>query len=147
MYNKDFDNNSGFTLIEIIASIALLALVITLLLPIFPQILQWTGNTEKELTASNLIGQVAYDVKDQVQSIPYAVESCELGKTYKNNRVEHVNYYSVNNVDYIGEYEILCKEKIELKSVGLYRAKIKVYEKNQNLISESYTYIKSEEQP
>ncbi|AVQ99632.1 hypothetical protein OBCHQ24_11605 [Oceanobacillus iheyensis] len=139
MYNRNFNNNSGFTLIEIIASIALLALVITLLLPILPQISQWTNNTENELTSSNLVGQVAYDVKnDRVEDwYPTPVKECkgeEKGVSYKTYTLNNINYQST-----IG----LCKEA----SVYLYRAEIKVYGENNNLISESYTYIKSEEKP
>lgn len=137
MVKKYFNNDRGFTLIEIIASIALLALVIMVLLPIFPQIFKWTGKTENELTASNLVGQVAYDVKnDRVEDwYPTPVKECkgeEKGVSYKTYTLNNINYQST-----IG----LCKEA----SVNLYRAEIKVYGENNNLISESYTYIKSEE--
>lgn len=139
MVKKYFNNDRGFTLIEIIASIALLALVIMVLLPIFPQIFKWTGKTENELTASNLVGQVAYDVKnDRVEDwYPTPVKECkgeEKGVSYKTYTLNNINYQST-----IG----LCKEA----SVNLYRAEIKVYGENNNLISESYTYIKSEEKP
>jgi prepilin-type N-terminal cleavage/methylation domain-containing protein len=139
MVKKTFNNDRGFTLIEIIASIALLALVIMVLLPIFPQIFKWTGKTENELTASNLVGQVAYDVKnDRVEDwYPTPVKECkgeEKGISYRTYTLNNINYQST-----IG----LCKET----SVNLYRAEIKVYGENNNLISESYTYIKSEEKP
>ncbi|CDO01626.1 prepilin-type N-terminal cleavage/methylation domain-containing protein [Oceanobacillus picturae] len=139
MVKKSFNNDRGFTLIEIIASIALLALVIMVLLPIFPQIFKWTGKTENELTASNLVGQVAYAVKnDRVEDwYPIPVKECngeEKGISYKTYTLNNINYQST-----IG----LCKEA----SVNLYRAEIKVYGENNNLISESYTYIKSEEKP
>ncbi|RIU89720.1 type II secretion system protein [Oceanobacillus picturae] len=139
MVKKTFNNDRGFTLIEIIASIALLALVIMVLLPIFPQIFKWTGKTENELTASNLVGQVAYDVKnDRVEDwYPTPVKECkgeEKGISYKTYTLNNINYQST-----IG----LCKEA----PVNLYRAEIKVYGENNNLISESYTYIKSEEKP
>ncbi len=139
MVKKTFNNDRGFTLIEIIASIALLALVIMVLLPIFPQIFKWTGKTENELTASNLVGQVAYAVKnDRVEDwYPIPVKECKgeaKGISYKTYTLNNINYQST-----IG----LCKEA----SVNLYRAEIKVYGENNNLISESYTYIKSEEKP
>lgn len=137
MVKRTFKNDRGFTLIEIIASIALLALVITVLLPISPQIFKWTGKTENELTASNLVGQVAYDVKnDRVEDwYPTPVKECkgeEKAISYK--------IYTINNINYHSSID-LCKEAF----VNLYRAEIKVYEENNNLISESYTYIKSEE--
>ncbi|WP_042223226.1 prepilin-type N-terminal cleavage/methylation domain-containing protein [Oceanobacillus manasiensis] len=138
MYKKTFDNNSGFTLIEIIASIALLALVITLLLPIFPQILQWTSNTENKLTASNLIGQVAYDLEKE--SIDFSnINECEEKTTGHETQIS--SSYKINSKDYIGTYQ-LCEGTEEEMFLGLYRARIKVYEKGgKTPINESFTYL------
>lgn len=130
MYNKNFDNTSGFTLIEIIASIALLALVITLLLPIFPQILQWTNKTENELTASNLIGQVAHDASSGGFSTTLKCGE-DMEKVMSKN-------YRINEKDYNGIVYI-CKEN----EVVLYRAHLKVYS-DGDLVSESFTYIEGD---
>lgn len=147
MYNKNFDNNSGFTLIEIIASIALLALVITVLLPIFPQIFQWNGNTYKDLSASNLIGQVAYDLSRDSdvnkELVNYTDKVCKPETVYNELNEKEFTEYTVDKVDYISKYEIYCNEKVGSHNLNLFRTKIKVY-LGDTLISESFTYLKKD---
>lgn len=61
--NEKKNAQAGFTLIEIITSIAVLVLVLIAFLPIFPQTMTWTQTAERELISGNLLGRVAQDVK------------------------------------------------------------------------------------
>lgn len=53
---------NGFTLVEIIASIVLLAIVISVFFSIFPQMVNWSKASEKELVSSNLSAMVAHEI-------------------------------------------------------------------------------------
>lgn len=53
----------GFTLIEIITSIAVIVLVLIAFIPIFPQTMLWSKTAETELVSGNLLGRVANDVR------------------------------------------------------------------------------------
>ncbi|MFD2627889.1 prepilin-type N-terminal cleavage/methylation domain-containing protein [Oceanobacillus kapialis] len=142
MIKKIIHNNRGFTLIEIIASIALLALVVMLLLPIFPQIFHWTGKTEDELTASNLVGQVAYDLKNNEQIDFANVDSCNGGNMGNKTPISEI--YEINEIKYQAFYQLCAEDSIELNKSQLYQARLLIYKENNNhdLVSESYTYVK-----
>ncbi|MGP4108305.1 type II secretion system protein [Virgibacillus sp. L01] len=130
-------NSSGFTLVEIIASIAILGMVIAVLLPIFPQIMSWSQKTDDELVASNLLSEVANEAKDinVVDSFGENVTKCENGST------EDVilREYQLNNEKYEAKLNV-CNEK----DVNLYRTHIKIFSTDDRLVSESYTYIQGD---
>ncbi|MFD1038127.1 type II secretion system protein [Virgibacillus byunsanensis] len=135
MYNRlQKINSRGFTLVEMVASIALLGMVIAVFLPIFPQIMGWTENTDEELVASNLLSQVASDTEhiEVVDFFDDSIEECNAFLT------EDVYYkeYPLNGDIYKAKLNV-CKEI----NVELYRTKIKIYSSNDRLVSESYTYI------
>jgi len=62
MRDKANNPDGGFTLVEIIASIVLLGLVISVFMAIFPQMINWSNSAEKELVSSNLTAKVANDI-------------------------------------------------------------------------------------
>ncbi|WP_106496912.1 type II secretion system protein [Lentibacillus sp. Marseille-P4043] len=134
----DRKSNSGFTLIEIIASIAILGMVIAVFLPIFPQIMKWTVNTDNELVASNLLGQVAYDVKNAsiIDQKTGTISICPTYSSIKKSSLGNLSSYTLNDNDYSVKLHI-CKEK----DVDLYRTNIQIYTATNKKVSESYTYI------
>ena len=123
MYSKIKKMNSGgFTLVEIIASIAILGLVIVAVLPFFPQIMSWTKSTEDQLVTSNLLSQVAYDLKND----------SNLGTLEEGNLVLAEKYkYTINEIVYIPE--VVLSQSDEEQALNLFRAHIE--------ISSSNTYI------
>ncbi|WP_047985095.1 type II secretion system protein [Ornithinibacillus californiensis] len=132
--NKNMNNN-GFTLIEIIASIAILGMVIVILLPIFPQILTWNENVDDELVTSNLLGQAIYDVQNINQqefwNEFYDAPLCEEGTVdIEADRFLETSYQIQLKV---------CKEA----DVELYRTNIHVTYKEKH--SDTYTYIAGED--
>ncbi|MUK86850.1 prepilin-type N-terminal cleavage/methylation domain-containing protein [Ornithinibacillus sp. L9] len=137
MYQKLYENNNGFTLIEIIASIAILGMVIAVFLPIFPQIMQWSNNADDELVASNLLGQVTYDIKQLPLVDSTTINSCPDMKTITGlDSLGESATYVLNNREYRIELNI-CQEI----DVDLYRTNIRIYSPDHKLVSESYTYI------
>ncbi|MFZ3578208.1 type II secretion system protein [Virgibacillus sp. DJP39] len=147
MLNKynNINNSKGFTLIEIIASISILGIVIVVFLPIFPQIMTWNNNTEKELVAGNLLEQAIHDLKGQESIVSQLEEEkipvCPLTKkvlpdtellSYKLNKVSHSIVLNV------------CQTTEEAK-LGLYRTNIQIVSQNDKL-SETYTYLQGDAQ-
>lgn len=126
-------NSKGFTLIEIIASIALLVMVIGTLLPFFPQIMSWTQTTDDELVASNLLPQVSSEVKNlDVHAFFDNVQQCD---TYQGEDVFYKEY-TLNGINYKSMLNT-CEEQ----EPDLYRTKINILTESGKLVSESYTYI------
>lgn len=129
-------NSDGFTLIEIIASIAILGMVIAVFLPIFPQIMSWTEKTDDQLIASNLLDQITYDVEEKFKT--------ESEGTNCASAVSEV----INNYSYDGAYttKIDMSQSLEEKKYGLYRIHIKVYsdDKPDNMLTDTYMYLSCE---
>ncbi|MFC4022536.1 type II secretion system protein [Oceanobacillus longus] len=134
MYNKfKMRNSKGFTLIEIIASIALLVMVIGTLLPFFPQIMSWTQTTDDELVASNLLPQVSSEVKNlDVHAFFDNIQQCD---TYQGEDIFYKEY-ALNGINYKSMLNT-CEEQ----NLDLYRTKINILTESGKLVSESYTYI------
>ncbi|TMN21590.1 type II secretion system protein [Lentibacillus cibarius] len=129
-----FSEKNGFTLIEIITSIVLLTMVIAVMLPIFPQILNWSSQSEENLTASNLLGQVASDVKDHAGNLPLdGAPACGRMRSLTGGDLSALPSYP-----YTVELNV-CKEE----DVHLYRTNIQIFSEDDKLLSESYTYIKA----
>ncbi|SHF78913.1 type II secretion system protein [Ornithinibacillus halophilus] len=134
MYDKkNLINNYGFTLIEIIASIAILGMVIMVLLPIIPQIALWNNNADDELVASNLLGQIAYEIKNDSTVHIYSEDIQLCSNSFTTIPVENPKY----NV----QLKVCLEEDVEL-----YRTYIQIFHpENNRLLSESYTYVAKNE--
>ncbi|WP_430784793.1 type II secretion system protein [Virgibacillus flavescens] len=134
-------NSSGFTLVELIASLAILSMVIAVFLPIFPQIVSWTKKADDELIASNLLSQVAHDVKElpDMDDLASSIKGCPDVMKIKDERLGDVSSYTINNQTYHVKVKI-CKES----NVDLYRTNLLIFSSSNKMISESYTYIELE---
>ncbi|WP_158234677.1 type II secretion system protein [Lentibacillus sediminis] len=135
-------DSSGFTLIEIIASIAILGMVIAVFSPIFPQIISWTQNADTELSASNLLGQAVEDVKNNEEILGNLDEfpDCE-GEPLSVNG-DTLTSYEINGEAYHPAVS-LCQTDEE-KTLQLVRAHIQILSEDGDPVSESYTYIKGD---
>ncbi|WP_164668370.1 type II secretion system protein [Virgibacillus doumboii] len=119
-------NNKGFTLIEIIASIAILGMVITVFLPIFPQILSWNEKTDDELVASNLLGQAVHDIKENYK---------------KTGTIPELDY-TLNNETYNVTVEL--SQTGDEADLGLQRVHITIISQNGTELSDTYSYLSQE---
>lgn len=136
MFNVGKNKKNGFTLIEIIASIAILGMVIAVFLPIFPQIMSWSNKTEQNLVAGNLLEQAIYDIKEN-QSIKLngSIPNCPSSELVATN----IGPYEVNNITYSVLLNV-CQDKYKEEELGLYRANVKITT-SEGVQSESYTYL------
>lgn len=61
--NKKLLNNDGFTLVEVLASVLLLALVALLVLPMIAKTTGWIGDSNDDVTMSHILPTLANDLK------------------------------------------------------------------------------------
>ena len=136
MHNKFFiGRNNGFTLVEIIASITILGIVVAILLPIFPQIIGWTNKADDQLRGSNLLDQAAFDIKNS--NILTSIDTSNNCPTMSNSS----NLSS--SFSYMDKYYpviSLCKEH----GTELYRTHIEIYDEENNMVSDTYIYLKGD---
>ena len=151
MINK-ITNRNGFTLIEILASIVLLTVIISLFLSIFPQMGNMNHRNGENLDAANVSKELLVSIKknnyNQVSlgtSLPFAVVSV--------NPLE-------KDIIIIGKYKAfkirltltIAEEETDIGEVPLHQLKIEIFDKNQtvlidnkaNVLSTTYGYIKND---
>jgi prepilin-type N-terminal cleavage/methylation domain-containing protein len=125
--------NKGYTLIELLASITILTFIIAALIPIFINIAKWTNQSENELVATNLLQQVASDLKKNPQGIAdQNITSCQD----KFTEIPGYDSYNINGQEYYVNLRV-CMEN----QVNLYRTNVRVYSNDHQLKSESFTYV------
>lgn len=130
---------NGFTLIEIIASIAILGMVIAVFLPIFPQIMSWNNKTEQALVSGNLLEQAVEDIKQDSQKL---LEGVDVGNCSNPTSIQtDLPTYTVNNVEFLVDVKV-CQSEVEAQT-GLYRTNI-IISSSDGFQSESYTYIQGD---
>lgn len=139
MYNVHHKiERNGFTLIEIIASIAILGMVIAVFLPMLPQIMSWNNNSEQKLVAGNLLEQAIHDIK-QDQSIITSLEGKSIPKCSSSYQIgTELPTYKINGISHSVVVNV-CQSDKEAR-LGLYRANIQISSPKGNS-SESYTYL------
>lgn len=130
LYNKKNKMDSGgFTLIEVIASLAILGIIVVAFLPFFPQIMGWSKTTEDQLTESNYLDEVVYllkDANDDEEIVLEAPKKLELSKGFSR---------TINNESYLPEINLLKQTDEEIK-LNLFRAHIILGEQ------ETFVYLK-----
>ncbi|WP_010099178.1 type II secretion system protein [Ornithinibacillus scapharcae] len=129
-----FHNKNGFTLVELLASIAILTLVIGAFIPIFINIAQWNNKSEDNLIGANLIAEVAYNLESNAEGFSN-IEIASCNDTY--SFVDYGDSYEMNGREYDVNLHVCQEEK-----VSLYRTKIQIYSQDNTLVGESYTYIR-----
>lgn len=126
-------NSYGYTLIELLASIVILATVVTFFIPIFSTIMKWSDQADEELIASNLLGKVLQELKVDSEvfnasDIPY----CQSGNSFKKTYHSYAIDEKVYQVDLLA-----CQEE----QVDLVRTTIQLFSSTNQLLRESYTYV------
>lgn len=126
-------NEKGFTLIEIITSIAILVLVLMVFLPVFPQTMQWTKDSEAKLVSGHLLGRVAHDVRTNpaVLSLDTMVEGSERVLTGASGDLVGLPAYNQD----------VTLTIVFDDAEGMYRVHIQAFKDGGKLDAETYVYL------
>ena len=145
-------NTSGFTLVEILATVVLLTVVISLFLSIFPQMANMNNRNGENLDAANIGKELLVSIK----KTSYNEVSLGTGLPIS---VVSVNPTSDNKIVIIGNYKSFktrltlknATEETDTGNVPLHQLNIEIFAKSQevsidnkiNALSTTYGYIKN----
>lgn len=132
-----YKQQDGFTLIEIITSLAVLSIIIVGLLPIFPQIMSWSSQSENHLTANHLLTRVANDVEQHANELPLDTVLDEGRLTLSGSELDVLPAYDYDVTLHI-TYDAI---------VDLYQTNIQILSDTGTVLCESYTYVKGANAP
>jgi len=119
---NNFKNNNGFTLIEVLASITILGIVLTVFLSFFSNSMTFSVKTEDTLTAINLAEKELHNVTSNFKTKSYE-KSIEL-----------------NNKTYLATMTPLSQNREE-SSLGLLPISITIYSEDSKELTTVYGYV------
>ena len=140
-------NNSGFTLIEILASVVLLTVVLSMFLSIFPQMANMNNRTGDNLDAANVGKEVLVKMKKMsYENITSKTNLPIDNTTYTNstNNIQIKGTYVTNIENYNVEININKTHDVEINSstTRLRRFSIKILDdQNKNTLTTTYGYL------
>ena len=149
MGNKQSRAESGFTLVEILAALTIMAIITFSLLPIFPQIITWAKASERQLVSSNLLTKVIEDaqqdgnVKNGILALSPAVcnETFNAYTEVPQTTLDLLPAYEMNGNAYNIKLAI-CKAPSEV-SYDLLRLRVKVLSSDGKELITSHAYIEN----
>ena len=135
-------NNKGLTLIEVIVSIVILGIILLFFMNYLSQSMFSSSKVEQNLTAVNIADRILYEFDSNVyyQNINSTCPNTVPGNLdFLPQDSSSKRYYELNNQKY---YPIisLCQSSSE-KSLNLYRVNIKIYDKNNMLLTDIFDYL------
>ncbi|TGB04154.1 type II secretion system protein [Halobacillus salinus] len=154
-----YHNEKGITLVEILVSIALFSVVVTLFLSLFSDYMVMTKRVENEVDSINLAEEVAYYIEssgvaptacgpsDEIMDITNALEDYESFGLDSSNQLY---YTSPENQRYYPVVKKLCSGRTaQEENLQLIPIKIEVLRKNSGgtntTITETYRYLSGSE--
>lgn len=131
MKNIDKSKQRGFSLSEVMISLAILSLFVAVALPLFPQIMTWVDQSEERFVSDRLLSRVVSDIEDTAQELPF--ERVTTSETaFRQSDVAVLPTYEYR-VDLYATHESV---------LDIYKVNIQIVSNTGNLLSESYMYIK-----
>ncbi|USK69386.1 type II secretion system protein [Peribacillus asahii] len=135
---NNFKNNNGFTLIEVLASIAILGIVLTVFLSFFSNSMTFSVKTEDTLTAINLAEKELHDLTNSIEAY-CKTENCEEPNnipedTYTRSPIE------LNNKTYLSTMTPLS-QNTEESSLGLLPISITIHSEDNKELTTVYGYV------
>ena len=150
MINK-IANRNGFTLIEILASIVLLTVVISLFLSIFPQVGNMNHRNGENLDAANVAKEILvlvkknYSIDNSTLTLKGNILDFTISQNNTNSTFVKGTYETLNNNTFFIELEIKKTGAIPNSSVeNIYQVTIKIKNSpdNTNVLATTHGYIK-----
>ncbi|MFJ8245679.1 prepilin-type N-terminal cleavage/methylation domain-containing protein [Peribacillus asahii] len=135
---NNFKNHNGFTLIEVLASITILGIVLTVFLSFFSNSMTFSVKAEDRLTAINLAEKELHDVTNSIETY-CKTENCEGPNnipedTYTRSPIE------LNNKTYLSTMTPL-PQTTEESSLGLLPISITIYSEDSKKLTTVYGYV------
>ncbi|MFA9555955.1 prepilin-type N-terminal cleavage/methylation domain-containing protein [Evansella sp. AB-rgal1] len=138
-------NQEGFTLIEILLSIAILSIIFISLMNIFPQMIQFNSINETKTQAINTSRQILNDWQNKSEIIDYlsAPSTSEL----PSELIEQDSHYSAEiNIDkYIAIITIAKESDLATSIANAHQIHVQILDNKGTLFGESFGYIVVEE--
>lgn len=140
-------NNSGFTLIEILASVVLITVVLSMFLSIFPQMANMNNRTGDNLEAANVGKEVLVKMKKlSYENITSKTNLPIANTTYTNStsNIQINGTYVTNVKNYNVEININKTHDVEVNSstTRLRRFSIEILDdQNKNTLTTTYGYL------
>lgn len=157
---KQFLNQKGLTLIELLAAITIIGIILIGFVTFFAQSINFSVKVEDNLSSVNIAEKFLYEVKSNNQVIsalqsgneyacdtnPFTVSGTDLALTIDSDYNDY--FYEVNNNGYYPDVTI-CRNTEE-KNLDLYRVHVAVFvyeNQNKQLASEVHGYINMRDYP
>lgn len=140
-------NNSGFTLIEILASVVLLTVVLSMFLSIFPQMANMNNRTGDNLDAANVGKEVLVKMKKlSYENITSKTNLPIANTTYTNStsNIQISGTYVTNDKNYNVKFNLNKTPDVEINNstTKLRRFSIEILDdQNKNTLTTTYGYI------
>lgn len=140
-------NNSGFTLIEILASVVLLTVVLSIFLSIFPQMANMNNRTGDNLDAANVGKELLVKMKKlSYENITSETNLPIANTTYTNStsNIQISGTYVTNNKNYNVKFNLNKTPDVEINNstTKLRRFSIEILNnQNKNTLTTTYGYI------
>lgn len=161
---KSIFGRQGFTLIEILVSITILAIILAVFFPFFSQAMANSVNNQKKMVAFNMAKEILYDFQQHSSNVNFTNKgtACMPGGTVeilpnteksefptniypellKDNSLSDY-YYEVNNERYYPDVTI-CQDSSTEHRLNLYKIHVQVFVYKGNskvLVADIYSYI------
>lgn len=123
-------DSRGFSLIEVTVAVAIFALVLVSVLPLFPQSLTWAKSAETEVVSGYLLARVAHDLRTNPE--PLALDTLLAGERIYTTADGSLSAYP----DYGHVVRVTATP-----DAGLYQLHIEVLSSQNQPVSASYVYV------
>ena len=135
---NNLKNHNGFTLIEVLASITILGIVLTVFLSFFSNSMTFSVKAEDKLTAINLAEKELHDLTNSIEAY-CKTENCEEPNnipedTYTRSPIE------LNNKTYLSTMTPLS-QNTEESSLGLLPISITIHSEDNKELTTVYGYV------
>lgn len=133
-------HEQGFTLVEVVAAVALFAIIAISLLPIFPQMTKWSLATNDRMNVSYVLPVIIESIQQNVDMLELPVGDDSYAATLSHDELPMLDLN-----DSLGEPGLDYYITLDVQSEdvdGLYKAHVKVLDAEDTLRGDAYFYLR-----
>lgn len=140
-----YQGENGLTLVEIVASIAILSIVMMVFATFFTQSAMFSNKNERAIEATNLARAVLEELRYTPESIPANVPN----ETTVYEAFHQENELKINAVNDDGSFKTNVDLRLRLtvskeEAVNLYKVKVEVIDDSSQVIADTYGYVEAQ---